>query len=143
MSIEQIPCTCINLHVLTCFNGAKCWFLAWYGSRAIVRASVCPHFQQQISPQLVSQLQSNFIRSIIGEGERLHKVLGQVGSELWFPWQHKAPIGLQWEKCCEHSSAYIFDRIFFILAGNEDSHKIWDEFEIWVDSIMDCGVRYP
>ena len=33
-------------------------------------------------------------------------------------------------KCCEHSSAYIFDRIFFILAGNEDSHKISDEFEM-------------
>ena len=59
---------------------------------------------------------------------------------------------LQWEKCCEHSSAYIFDRIFFILAGNriffilagnEDSHKISDEFEIRVDSTMDCGVSCP
>ena len=27
-------------------------------------------------------------------GERLHKVLVQIGSELWFPWQQKAPIGL-------------------------------------------------
>ena len=107
-----------------------------------VCACVRPHFQQQISPQLVSQLQSNFIRSIIGVGERLHKVLDQVGSELWFPWQLIAPIGLQWEKCCEHPSAYIFDRIF-ILAGNEDSHKISDEFEIWVDSTMDCRVSWP
>ena len=60
-------------------------------------SSVClclrPHFQQQISPQLVSQLQSNFIRSIIGVGKRWHKVLGQVGSEIWFPWQQLAPIG--------------------------------------------------
>ena len=107
------------------------------------RASVLPHFQQQISPQLVSQLQSNFIRSIIGVGERLRKVLGQVGSELWFPWQQIAPIGLQWEKCCENSSAYIFDRIFFILAGNEDSHKISDELEIRVDSTMDWEVSCP
>ena len=76
-------------------------------------------------------------------GERLHKVLGQVGSELWFPWQQIAPIELQWEKCCEHSSAYIFDRIFFILAGNEDSHKISDNFEIRVDSTMDCRVSCP
>ena len=29
--------------------------------------------------------------SIIGVGERLHKVLGQLGSKLWFPWQQKAP----------------------------------------------------
>ena len=95
------------------------------------------------SSHRVSQLQLNFIRSIIGVGERLHKVLGQVGSELWFPWQQIAPIGLQWEKCCEHSSAYIFDRIFFILAGNEDSHKISDVFEIRVDLTMDCGVSCP
>ena len=73
-------------------------------------------------------------------GERLHKVLGQVGSELWFPWQLIAPIGLQLEKCCEHSSAYIFDRIFFILEGDKDSHKISDEFEIRIELTMDCGV---
>ena len=29
-----------------------------------------------------------------GGGERLHKVLGQIGSELWFPLQQIAPIGL-------------------------------------------------
>ena len=103
-----------------------------------VRLCVRPHFQQQISPQLVSQLQSNFIRSIIGVGERLHKVLGQVGSELWDS-PHRVTMG----KCCEHSSAYIFDSIFFILAGNKDSHKISDEFEIRVDSTIDCGVSCP
>ena len=27
--------------------------------------------------------------SITGMGERLHKVLGQIGSKLWFPWQQK------------------------------------------------------
>ena len=60
-------------------------------------------------------------------GERLHKVLGQVGSELWFPWQQIAPIGLQWEKCCEHSIAFISDHIF-ILAGNKDNHKMSSKF---------------
>ena len=30
-------------------------------------------------------------------GERLHLVLGQIGSELWFPWQQKAPIGYNGE----------------------------------------------
>ena len=28
-------------------------------------------------------------------------------------------------KCCEHSSTYIFDQIFFILSCNKDSHEIW------------------
>ena len=33
-----------------------------------------------------------------------------------------------------------FDRIFFILAGNEDTHNISDEFEIRPDRTKDCGV---
>ena len=37
---------------------------------------------------------SNFMCSIIGVGERLHKVLGQIGSKLWFPWQQKVPVDL-------------------------------------------------
>ena len=32
--------------------------------------------------------------------------------------------------CCEHSSACIFDQIFFFFAGNEDNHKVFEEFEI-------------
>ena len=44
---------------------------------------------------------------------------------------------------CVHSSAFIFDRIFFILAGNENIHNISDEFEIWPDRTKDCGVSCP
>ena len=29
------------------------------------------------------------------------------------------------KKCCELSSAYIFDWIFFIFSGNEDNHQVW------------------
>ena len=33
-------------------------------------------------------------------------------------------------KCCDsHSSAFIFDWLVFILAGNEDNHNILDKFE--------------
>ena len=46
--------------------------------------------------------------SITGVGERLHKVLGQFGLKLWFPWQPKAPIDLQWGKCCPEDSASFF-----------------------------------
>ena len=31
--------------------------------------------------------------------------------------------------CCEHYSAFIFDWMFFILAGNEDIHRSLDDFE--------------
>ena len=37
----------------------------------------------------------------------------------------------------------IFDWIFFILAGNKDSHDISDEFEIQLDRTKDCGVNCP
>ena len=49
--------------------------------------------------------------SIIGSGERLHKVLGQIGSKLWFPWQQKAPIDLQLGKWCLHLFLVVFDLI--------------------------------
>ena len=34
----------------------------------------------------------------------------------------------------------VFDRIHFILAGNDDIHKSLNEFEIRRDPIMDYGV---
>ena len=53
-----------------------------------------PQFQTWISLHPVGWSQWNFIRSIIGMGERLQEVLDQIGSKLWFPWQQIAPIGL-------------------------------------------------
>ena len=41
----------------------------------------------------------------------------------------KSPLTYNWEKSCEHSSAFIFNWIFFILAGIEDMHESLDEFE--------------
>ena len=32
---------------------------------------------------------------------------------------------------------------FLILAGKEDNHKIWDEFEFQLDLTMNCGVSCP
>ena len=66
----------------------------------MVFPSVRPHFQTWISPRPAGWLQSNFIWSIIGVGERLQRsdqylhVLVQIRSELWFPWQWIAPMGL-------------------------------------------------
>ena len=38
---------------------------------------------------------------------------------------------------------FVFDRIHFILAGNDDIHKSLNEFEIWRDPTMDYGVGCP
>ena len=56
-------------------------------------------FWTWISLKPVGQSWANFM-CIIGVGERLHKVLGQIGSKFSFPWQQKAPIDLQWGKWC-------------------------------------------
>ena len=47
------------------------------------------------------------------------------------------------EKACDHSSAFIFNLFFFILAGNENIHNISNEFEIRPDRTKDCGVSCP
>ena len=44
------------------------------------------------------------------------------------------------KNCCEHSSAYIFDWIFFIFSGNEDNQQVWTEFEFWPDRTKRCRV---
>ena len=46
-------------------------------------------------------------------------------------------------KCCQHSCAFIFDRIFFVLAGNENNHKSVNELGIRPDPPLDCGVSCP
>ena len=42
-------------------------------------------------------------------------------------------------KWCLQASSFIFDWIFVKLAGNQDSHKISDEFEFWLDRISHFG----
>ena len=86
---------------------------------------------------------SNFICSITWGRQRLHKVLRQIGSKLWGPWQQKAPIDLWWGKWCLHHLSVAFDLILFILAGNEDMHKISDKFEFQPDRTTDYGVSCP
>ena len=86
---------------------------------------------------------SNFMCSIIGVGERLHKVLGQIGSKLWFPWQQKSPVDLKWGKWYLHLFLVVFDPVLLILASNEDMHKISDEFEFRSDQTTDYGVSCP
>ena len=101
------------------------------------------HFWTWISPRPVGQSWSNFMYSIAGGGERLHNVLRQIGSKLWCPWQKEAPIDLQWGKWCLHFFLVAFDLILFILAGNEDMHKISDEFEFRPDRTPDYAVSCP
>ena len=51
----------------------------------------------------------------------------------------RVTVGKRWY----HIFSKVFDRIHFILAGNDDIHKSLNEFEIWRDPTMDCGVGCP
>ena len=42
-----------------------------------------------------------------------------------------------------HVISNAFDRILFILAGNDDMHESFDEFEIWPDLTTDYRVSCP
>ena len=135
------------------FKARFAWFLAhlsrrltrWaYSIPMVRRPSVVvrrrrPHFQTWISLKPVGQSWSHFMCSITGVGERLHKVLGQIGSKLWFPWKQKTPIDIMGKRCL-HLFSVVFDPILFIRAGNEDMHKISDEFEFRPDLTTDYGV---
>ena len=52
----------------------------------------------------------------------------------------KIPIDLYLGKCCCLFFSAILYQILFILAGNDDIYKSFDEFEIWPDLIMDHRV---
>ena len=46
-------------------------------------------------------------------------------------------------KCCLQASSYIFGRIIIKVAGNQNMHKISDEFEFRPNRITDYGVSCP
>ena len=46
-------------------------------------------------------------------------------------------------KWCLQASSFIFDRIFVKLVGDQDSHKISEEFEFWRTRISHFGVKCP
>ena len=55
----------------------------------------------------------------------------------------ETPIDLQWGKQRLHLFSVVFYLILFILAGNEDMHKVTDKFEFLPDRTPDYGVIRP
>ena len=55
----------------------------------------------------------------------------------------ESPLWLIMEKWCLHLFLVAFDQILFILSGNEDMHKILDEFEFRSNLTTDYGVSCP
>ena len=76
---------------------------------------ICPwmtkilHFRTWISLRQVGQSWSNFMCSITGSGERLHNVLRQIGSKLWWYGNRKPPLTYNGE-----NGVSTFSRLFLI-----------------------------
>ena len=84
---------------------------------------------------------SNFMCSITGVGD---KVFGQIGSRnLVSMATESPPLIYNGENDVTIFSRFFFYPILFILAGNEDMHKILEEFEFWPDRTTDYGVSCP
>ena len=112
--------------------------------RPSVRACVCVHtFKHEYLLDLWVDHNQILSEASLGWGIGCIRFLGQIGSELWFPWQQKAPIGLQWRKRCLHFFSAVNHPILFILAGNDHMHESSDEFEFRPARITGCGVSCP
>ena len=75
--------------------------------------------------------------------ESLHKVLGKIRSTLVSMATEIQPLTYNGEKRCLHLFSVVFDPILFMLAGNEDMHKILDKFEFRPDRTTDYGFSCP
>ena len=64
--------------------------------------------------------------------------IGQIS-----PLVYMATDRVMMEKWCCHFFLAVFYPILFILAGNDDIHESLEEFEIWPDPTIDCGVSCP
>ena len=69
--------------------------------------------------------------SIIGVGERLHKVLGQIDLGTLDSGERSLPFGL------------LVYRIIIKVAGNQDRHKSSDEFDFGPVQTTHFGVTCP
>ena len=67
-----------------------------------------PHFQTWISLKSVCQSWSNFMCSITGVGERLHKILGRLDQNSGFYDNRKPPLTYNWE-----NDVSTFSRLFW------------------------------
>ena len=59
-----------------------------------LKARHCVHTFKQISFETSRLIKIKFHLGRHWEGDWLYNVLGKIRSDLWFPWQQIAPIGL-------------------------------------------------
>ena len=79
----------------------------------------------------------------LGWGKGCIRFWGRLGQNSGFHGNRKPPLTYNWENDVSTFSRLFLIRSFFILVGNEDMHKILDEFEFRPDRTTDYGVSCP
>ena len=100
------------------------------------------HIRKLISLRPVGQSWSNFMCSIIGGGKGCIRFWGRLDQNSGIHGNRKPPLTYNGEDGVSTFSV-AFHLILFILAGNEDMHKISDEFKFRPDWTTDYGVSCP
>ena len=86
---------------------------------------------------VVTPLGPSFLLYLLAEYKGIHTSLNEFESladhisdcgARYLCASGKIPTDLQWEKCCDQSSAFIFELVFLILAGNKDNQKSLNGF---------------
>ena len=95
----------------------------------------------ELSCELSSSFIFDWINLILAGNEDMHESLNEFKFRPDTTTNSKSYVPLYvWKNCCEHPSAYIFDWIFFIFSGNEDTQQVWAELEFWPDGTKGCRV---
>ena len=81
--------------------------------------------------------------SIMGWGKGCIRFWGRLDQNSGFHGNRKPPLTYNGENGVFTFSWLFLIRFFFMLADNEDMHKVSDKFEFWPDQSTDYGVSCP
>ena len=76
----------------------------------------------------------------LGWGKGCIRFWGRLDQNSGFHGNRKSLLTYNGENDVSPFFLVVFDLVLLILAGNEDMHKISDEFEFWSDRTTDYGV---
>ena len=81
--------------------------------------------------------------ALVGWGKGCIRFWGRLGQNSGFHDNRKSPLTYNGENDVSHLFSGVFDPILFILADNEDMHKISNKFEFRPDWTTDYKVSCP
>ena len=113
-----------------------------YSIPMVCRQSVVHTFKLEYLRSQLANIDQILCVASLGWGKGCIRFWGSLDQNSGFHGNRKPPLTYNGENDV-HLFAVIFDLILFILAGNEDMHKILKDFEFRPDWTTDYGVSCP